>query len=133
KEPASLRAAQPRKVQKVGIVGAGLMATQLAALFLRRLEVPIVLRDLEQERVDAALATIREEVGARGPFLPTLVSGGTGWEQFARCDLVLEAVFEELEVKREVVSAVRAIAPDAILATNTSSLSVEAIGADVGL
>jgi 3-hydroxyacyl-CoA dehydrogenase/enoyl-CoA hydratase/carnithine racemase len=125
--------AKPRRVQKVGIVGAGLMATQLATLFVRRLEVPVVLRDLEQSRVDEALATIREDVGARKPFLATLVDGGTGWDQFAGCDLVLEAVFEELDVKREVFAAVRAVAPDAILATNTSSLSVEAMGADVGL
>jgi len=92
-----------------------------------------VLRDIEQSRIDEALATIREDVGARKPFLATLVDGGTGWEQFAGCDLVLEAVFEELDVKREVFAAVRAVAPDAILATNTSSLSVEAMGADVGL
>ena len=59
--------AAPRRIQKVGIVGAGLMATQLATLFLRRLEVPVVLRDLEQSRVDEALATIREEVGATQP------------------------------------------------------------------
>jgi len=123
----------PRKVQKVGIVGAGLMATQLATLFVRRLEVPVVLRDIEQSRVDTALATIRDEVGARKPFLATLVDGGTGWEQLAGCDLVLEAVFEELDVKREVFAEVRRVAPDAILATNTSSLSVEEMGADVGL
>ena len=120
-------------MQKVGIVGAGLMATQLATLFIRRLEVPVVLRDIDQARVDTALATIREEVGARKPFLATLVDGGTGWEQFAGCDLVLEAVFEELDVKREVLAEVRRVAPDAILATNTSSLSVEEMGADVGL
>jgi len=123
----------PRKVQKVGIVGAGLMATQLATLFVRRLEVPVVLRDIEQSRVDTALATIRDEVGARKPFLATLVDGGTGWEQLAGCDLVLEAVFEELDVKREVFAEVRRVAPDAILATNTSSLSAEEMGADVGL
>ncbi|MDE3026494.1 MAG: 3-hydroxyacyl-CoA dehydrogenase, partial [Acidobacteriota bacterium] len=123
----------PRKVQKVGIVGAGLMATQLATLFLRRLEVPVVLRDIEQSRVDEALATIRAEVGAKQPFLATIVDGGAGWEQFAGCDLVLEAVFEELAVKREVFAGVRKVAPEAILATNTSSLSVEAMGADVGL
>ena len=123
----------PRRIQKVGIVGAGLMATQLATLFLRRLEVPVVLRDLEQARVDEALATIRDEVGTRKPFLATIVDGGTGWEQFAGCDLVLEAVFEELDVKREVFAEVRKVAPEAILATNTSSLSVEAMGADVGL
>ncbi len=133
KKPPNLPDAKPRKVQKVGIVGAGLMATQLATLFLRRLEVPVVLRDLDQARVDESLATIREEVGARKPFLTTIVDGGTGWDQFAGCDLVLEAVFEELDVKRDVFAEVRKVAPDAILATNTSSLSVEEMGADVGL
>ena len=133
KRPPELPDAQPRKVQKVGIVGAGLMATQLATLFLRRLEVPVVLRDIDQARVDEALATIRAEVGVKKPFLATIVDGGTGWEQFEGCDLVLEAVFEELEVKRQVVAEVRRVAPDAILATNTSSLSVEEMGADIGL
>jgi 3-hydroxyacyl-CoA dehydrogenase/enoyl-CoA hydratase/carnithine racemase len=133
KKPPNLPDAKPRRVQKVGIVGAGLMATQLATLFLRRLEVPVVLRDLDQTRIDEALATIREEVGARKPFLATIVDGGTGWDQFAGCDLVLEAVFEELNVKRDVLAEVRKVAPDAILATNTSSLSVEEMGADVGL
>ena len=133
KKPPNLPDAKPRRVQKVGIVGAGLMATQLATLFLRRLEVPVVLRDLDQARVDEALAAIRAEVGARKPFLATIVDGGTGWEQFADCDLVLEAVFEELDVKREVFAEVRKVAPNAILATNTSSLSVEQMGADVGL
>jgi len=130
KRPPNLPDAKPRAVQKVGIVGAGLMATQLATLFLKRLEVPVVLRDLEQSRVDAALASIREDVK---PFLGTIVDGGTDWDLFAGCDLILEAVFEEMDVKREVLSAARAAAPDAILATNTSSLSVEAMGADVGL
>ena len=109
------------------------MATQLATLFLTRLEVPVVLRDLEQATVDRAVESIRGEVGGRKPFLATLVSGGTGWEQFAACDLVLEAVFEELSVKQAVFAAVREVAPEAILATNTSSLSVEEMGADVGL
>jgi 3-hydroxyacyl-CoA dehydrogenase len=133
KKPPRLPAAAPRAVQKVGIVGAGLMATQLAALFLRRLEVPVVLHDIEQSRVDDALATIREEVGAKKPFLATIVDGGTGWEQFEGCDLVLEAVFEQLDVKRRVFGDVRRVAPEALLATNTSSLSVEEMGADVGL
>jgi 3-hydroxyacyl-CoA dehydrogenase/enoyl-CoA hydratase/carnithine racemase len=133
KRPPELPDAKPSRIQKVGIVGAGLMATQLATLFLRRLEVPVVLRDIDQARIDEALQTIREEVGAKKRFLATIVDGGTGWEQFAGCDLVLEAVFEELDVKREVVAAVRKVAPDAILATNTSSLSVEEMGADLGL
>ena len=130
KRPPNLPDAKPRAVNKVGIVGAGLMATQLATLFLKRLEVPVVLRDLEQSRVDEALASIRDEVK---PFLGTIVDGGTGWSQFEGCDLVLEAVFEEMHVKRAVASEVRRVAPDAIFATNTSSLSVEGMGADVGL
>jgi 3-hydroxyacyl-CoA dehydrogenase len=109
------------------------MATQIATLFVKRLEVPVVLRDLEQSRVDEALETIRGEVGERKPFLATLVDGGTGWEQFEGCDLVLEAVFERLDVKRAVFDSVREVAPEAILMTNTSSLSVEEMGADVGL
>jgi 3-hydroxyacyl-CoA dehydrogenase/enoyl-CoA hydratase/carnithine racemase len=133
KRPSGLPDVPPRKVEKVGIVGAGLMATQLATLFLRRLQVPVVLRDIEQTRVDEALATIRAEVSEESPFLATIVDGGTGWEQFAGCDLVLEAVFEELDAKRAVFAELRNVVPQAILATNTSSLSVEAIGADVGL
>ncbi|HEY2373673.1 MAG TPA: 3-hydroxyacyl-CoA dehydrogenase NAD-binding domain-containing protein [Gaiellaceae bacterium] len=133
KKPPELPDAKPRKVQKIGIVGAGLMATQLATLFLRRLEVPVVLRDIDEARIDEALATIREEVETRKPFLATIVDAGTGWEQFAGCDLVLEAVFEELDVKRAVFAEVRKVAPDAILATNTSSLSVTDMGADIGL
>ncbi|MBV8562972.1 MAG: 3-hydroxyacyl-CoA dehydrogenase family protein, partial [Actinobacteria bacterium] len=133
KRPKALPDTKPRKVEKVGIVGAGLMATQIATLFVKRLKVPVVLRDLEQSRVDEALKTIREHVGARDPFLATLVDGGTGWEQFAGCDIVLEAVFEEMSVKREVFAEVRKVAPDALLMTNTSSLSVEEMGADVGI
>jgi len=133
KKPPALPDAKPRRVGKVGIVGAGLMATQIAALFVKRLEVPVVLRDIDQSRLDEALQTIRGEVSERKPFLATLVDGGTGWDQFAGCDLVLEAVFEQLDVKREVFAAVREIAPEAILMTNTSSLSVEEMGADVGL
>jgi 3-hydroxyacyl-CoA dehydrogenase len=109
------------------------MATQLATLFVRRLEVPVVLRDLDAATVERALESVREEVGARKRFLATLVSGGTDWEQLTGSDLVVEAVFEELSVKQEVLATAREVAADAILATNTSSLSVEEMGADIGL
>ena len=131
---------EPRRVEKVGLAGAGLMARQLGLLFLRRLEVPVVLHDLTQEQVDEALAWIRDELSelvARGRlherkarFLGSIVSGGTGWETFAGCDLVLEAVFEELPVKKEVFAELeRVVAPECVLATNTSSLSVAELGA----
>jgi 3-hydroxyacyl-CoA dehydrogenase/enoyl-CoA hydratase/carnithine racemase len=106
--------AQPRKVQKVGIVGAGLMARQIAELFVKRLEVPIVMRDVRQELVEAAIAEL-------GPS----VSGGAAYDGFADCDLVLEAVFEELEIKQQVFAELEAVVSDGcILATNTSALSI---------
>jgi 3-hydroxyacyl-CoA dehydrogenase/enoyl-CoA hydratase/carnithine racemase len=125
--------ATPRRIEKVGIVGAGLMATQLATLFLKRLEVPLVIRDLSPEIVDRSLAEIRGEVQSRKPFLATIVSGTTGWDGFEDCDLVLEAVVEELAVKQDVFAQLRELAPDAILASNTSSLSLAELDADVGL
>jgi 3-hydroxyacyl-CoA dehydrogenase/enoyl-CoA hydratase/carnithine racemase len=134
--------AEPRRIQKVGIVGAGLMARQLALLFLRRLEVPVVLRDLTQEQVDDATTWITGELeelvrkrrlgDGKARFLGSLVSGGTGWDVFAGCDLVIEAVFEEIDVKKKVFAELEQIvAPETILATNTSSLSVTEMGADL--
>jgi 3-hydroxyacyl-CoA dehydrogenase/enoyl-CoA hydratase/carnithine racemase len=134
--------AKPRRVQKVGLVGAGLMARQLALLALRRLEVPVVLRDLTLEQVDEAVAWVADELDelvrkgrmgdGKARFLGSLVSGGTAWDVFAGCDLVLEAVFEEMDVKKEVFAELeRVVSPEAILATNTSSLSVTEMGADL--
>jgi 3-hydroxyacyl-CoA dehydrogenase/enoyl-CoA hydratase/carnithine racemase len=129
--------AAPRRIEKVGIVGAGLMATQLATLFLRRLEVPVVLRDLTQEQVERGIETVRAELPDRYTeekrrFLGSLVSGSTDWSVFEGCDLVLEAVFEEMSVKKEVFAELeRVVDADCLLATNTSSLSVAEIAADL--
>jgi 3-hydroxyacyl-CoA dehydrogenase/enoyl-CoA hydratase/carnithine racemase len=142
KRRVGIPSARPRDVRKVGIVGAGLMARQLALLFLRRLEVPIVLRDLEQPVVDDAISWIAGELDelvrkgrlgeGKARFLGSLVSGGTGWELFEGCDLVLEAVFEEIGVKKEVFAELeRVVSPECILATNTSSLPVTEMGADL--
>jgi 3-hydroxyacyl-CoA dehydrogenase/enoyl-CoA hydratase/carnithine racemase len=131
-----------RAVTKVGVLGAGLMATQFALLFLRRLQVPVVITDLDRERVDKGVAAIRGEVDellAKGRIdadeagkLRSLVTGTVDKADFADCDWVIEAVFEELSVKQKVFAEIEEhVAPDAILATNTSSLSVEAIGADL--
>ena len=133
---------EPRRVQRVGIVGAGLMARQLALLFLRRLEVPVVLRDLTKEQVDDGIAWIRDELAelvrrgrlgeGKARFLGSLVGGSTDWDVFAACDLVLEAVFEELAVKKDVLAELeKVVAPECILATNTSSLSVTEMSSEL--
>ena len=129
-----------RPVTKVGVIGAGLMATQFALLFVRRLQVPVVITDLDQARVDKGVSTIHGEIdellakgridGDEANRLKALVTGTTDKSDFADCDWVIEAVFEELGVKQTVFADVeKHVSPDAILATNTSSLSVEQIGA----
>ena len=144
KSPPGKPKAEPRPLRKLGIVGAGLMAAQLAALFLRRLELPIAMRDVSEEALTSARETIEEELAeqvskgrydeGKARFLASLVTTSTTYEDFADCDLVLEAVFEELEVKRQVFRELReTVQPDCVLATNTSSLSVAVMGADVGI
>jgi 3-hydroxyacyl-CoA dehydrogenase/enoyl-CoA hydratase/carnithine racemase len=129
-----------KPVTKVGVLGAGYMASQLALLFVRRLRVPVVITDLDQERVDKGVAYIADEIGellAKGRISPdeanrlkALVTGTTEKADFSDCDWVIEAVFEELEIKQNVFAEVEQfISPEAVLATNTSSLSVEQIGA----
>ncbi|MEV0394090.1 3-hydroxyacyl-CoA dehydrogenase NAD-binding domain-containing protein [Polymorphospora rubra] len=131
-----------REVTKVGIVGAGLMASQLALLFLRRLQVPVVLTDLDQARVDKGVAYVHAQVDklvGKGRLpegtaakLRGLVSGSVDKSVFADADFVIEAVFENLEIKKQVWAELeKIVSPEAILATNTSSLSVTAMAADL--
>jgi 3-hydroxyacyl-CoA dehydrogenase/enoyl-CoA hydratase/carnithine racemase len=129
-----------RPVTKVGIVGAGLMAAQIALLFARRLEVPVVLTDLDQARLDSGVGHVRAEIArlaSRGRIsadtaarLTGLVSGSLTKGAFADADFVIEAVFEETSVKQQVFAEVEAVVrPECVLATNTSSLSVTEMAA----
>ena len=132
-----------RPVTKVGIVGAGLMASQLALLFVRRLEVPVVLTDLDQERVDKGVGYVHAEIDkllAKGRINTdkanrhkALVSGTIDKAaSFADADFVIEAVFEEMSVKKSVFADVeKVVSPECVLATNTSSLSITEMAADL--
>ncbi|MGX5714587.1 3-hydroxyacyl-CoA dehydrogenase NAD-binding domain-containing protein [Arthrobacter sp. MAHUQ-56] len=131
-----------RPVTKVGVVGAGLMAGQLALLFARQLKVPVVLTDIDQARVDRGVAYVHAEVDKllakkrlsqdAANRTKALVTGSVSKEAFADADFVIEAVFEELGVKKQVFAELEAIvAPECILATNTSSLSVTAMAEDL--
>jgi 3-hydroxyacyl-CoA dehydrogenase/enoyl-CoA hydratase/carnithine racemase len=131
-----------RPVTKVGIVGAGLMASQLAALFVRRLEVPVVLTDLDQERVDKGLAWVHGEIdklagkgrvsSGKAAKLHGLVTGTVDKRDFADADWVIEAVFENLDIKKRVWAELEAIVgPECVLATNTSSLSITAMAEEL--
>ena len=131
-------AALARPVTKVGVVGAGLMAAQIALLFVRRLQVPVLMTDLDQARVDAGVGYVHAEIdkqASRGRISPdtanrhkALISGSVSKDGFADADFVIEAVFEELTVKQQVFAEVEAVvAETCVLATNTSSLSVSAM------
>jgi 3-hydroxyacyl-CoA dehydrogenase len=127
-----------RKVAKVGVVGAGLMASQLALLLLRNLKCPVVMTDIDQARADKGVAWVKNELqklvekkrmsAESAARLALLISGSDDQKTFANCDFIIEAIFEELSLKQELFKKLESIvSPECVLATNTSSLSVEAM------
>ena len=127
-----------RKVVKVGVVGAGLMASQLALVMVRNLKCPVIMTDLDQERVDKGVAWVHAEINklvekkrltkeAAGRLID-LVTGSVDQSAFAGSDFVIEAIFEELSLKQELFKKLeKIVSPECVLATNTSSLNVEAM------
>jgi len=125
-----------RKVTKVGVVGAGLMASQLALLLLRNLKCPVVMTDIDQERADKGVAWVKNELAKlvekkrmspeSAGRLSLLISGSADKKTYAGCDFIIEAIFEELSLKQKLFKELEEIiSPECVLATNTSSLSVE--------
>ncbi|MCX5861271.1 MAG: 3-hydroxyacyl-CoA dehydrogenase NAD-binding domain-containing protein [Deltaproteobacteria bacterium] len=126
---------KPRAINKIGIIGAGLMASQLALLFLRRYGVPVVMKDIKKEFLDKGLGYVKGELSAmaskgrltkpKADHLFHILIGTLDWKDFADCDFIIEAVFEEMHIKQEVFAqAEEVVSPNCILATNTSSLSI---------
>ncbi|MFC7402220.1 3-hydroxyacyl-CoA dehydrogenase NAD-binding domain-containing protein [Citricoccus sp. GCM10030269] len=131
-----------RPVTKVGVVGAGLMAGQLALVFAQRLRVPVVMTDIDQARVDRGLAAVHAQIeksvkkasltAEQGEALKSLVTGSVSKDVYADADVVIEAVFEEMGVKKAVLAELEGIvSSECILATNTSSLSVTEMASDL--
>ncbi|HET8993816.1 MAG TPA: 3-hydroxyacyl-CoA dehydrogenase NAD-binding domain-containing protein [Rhodococcus sp. (in: high G+C Gram-positive bacteria)] len=131
-----------RKITGVGIVGAGLMASQLALLFVRQLKVPVILTDIDQERIDKGVGYVHTEIDklqGKGRLSPdaanrlkALVSGSLDKAAFAKTDFIIEAVFENMDVKKKVFAELEQhISAETILATNTSSLSITEMAADL--
>lgn len=142
KKPKGMPEAKPQAINKVGIIGAGLMASQLAQLFIYRLGVTVVIKDIKREFVDKGCAYVGQEFQkmvekgklneAQGRYLTSLLKGTLDYKDFADCDFVIEAVFEQMEIKKQVFAEAESfIKPTAILATNTSSLSVTEMASEL--
>ncbi|MCF7550352.1 3-hydroxyacyl-CoA dehydrogenase family protein [Pseudonocardia sp. WMMC193] len=124
----------PREVQRVGVVGTGTMASGIVQVFAQA-GYDVIVRGRSESKVEASIAGIRKALDkavVRGKLSEedkdaTLgrITPTTSLEDFADVDLVVEAIAEELEVKRAVFGALDEICkPGAILATTTSSLPV---------
>lgn len=138
----SAAAAAPRAIERVGVIGAGTMGGGIAMAFLDK-GMPVTLVERDREALDRGIATIRrnyegalskgrltrDAVDQRiGLIMPALDLAAVG-----DCDLVIEAAFESMNVKRDIFARLDGIArPGAILATNTSFLDVDAIAAATG-
>ncbi|MDY0040546.1 MAG: enoyl-CoA hydratase-related protein, partial [Desulforhabdus sp.] len=126
KKPKGKPEAKPQPVSKIGIIGAGLMASQLAQLFIYRLGVPVVMKDIKQEFVDKGCAYVTQEFQkmvekgklneAQGLYLTSLLKGTLDYQDFADCDFVIEAVFEQRKIKQQVFAEAESfVKPTALL------------------
>jgi 3-hydroxyacyl-CoA dehydrogenase len=121
-------------VNKVGIIGAGTMGGGIAMNFINA-GIPVTIVEVKQDALDRGLATVRrnyersrtarpEETEARMSRL----SGSLDMSALADCDLIIEAVFERMDIKKDIFTRLDAICkPGAILATNTSGLNIDEI------
>jgi 3-hydroxyacyl-CoA dehydrogenase / enoyl-CoA hydratase / 3-hydroxybutyryl-CoA epimerase len=126
-------------IYRVGVVGAGTMGAQIAQV-ISYAGLPVVLTDVTMDRAQRGMETVRRIYHARverGKMTSEqaeekmlLVSPGCGFTALQDVDLVIEAVSENLAVKRQVLHDLDAVcAPGAIIGSNTSALSISALGA----
>jgi 3-hydroxyacyl-CoA dehydrogenase len=126
-------------IHSVGILGAGTMGGGIAMNFANA-GIPVTLVEVKQEALDRGLSVIRsnyERTAARGGITAEdvekrmrLITGSLDMESFKTADLVIEAVFERMDVKKDVFTKLDAVCkPGAILATNTSALNIDEIAA----
>jgi 3-hydroxyacyl-CoA dehydrogenase len=127
----------PRDVKKAAVIGAGTMGGGIAMNFANA-GIPVTVIEMAQEALERGLGIVRknyEATAARGRLTAAdvdkrmgLITGTTDFKAAADADMVVEAVFEEMPVKKEVFAKLDAICkPDAVLATNTSTLDVDEI------
>ncbi|MEQ8296846.1 MAG: 3-hydroxyacyl-CoA dehydrogenase NAD-binding domain-containing protein [Nitratireductor sp.] len=132
----------PRAVKRVGVIGAGTMGGGIAMSFLNG-SVPVTILEVNRQALDRGITTIGKNYDisvkrgslteeARAKRLD-LLTGTTDYADLAECDLIIEAVFEEMAIKKEVFAKIEAVArPGTVLASNTSYLDIDEIAASTG-
>ncbi|MCH9298236.1 fatty acid oxidation complex subunit alpha FadJ [Pantoea allii] len=132
--------AEPRLIQRVGVLGGGLMGGGIASVSAINAGLPVRIKDISLQGINHALQTSWALLGKkvkRRQLSPAQrqqqmarISGGTDYQGFAHRDMVIEAVFEDLALKRQMVADVEAhCQPDTIFASNTSSIPIAEIAA----
>jgi 3-hydroxyacyl-CoA dehydrogenase len=130
-----------RPIARVGVIGAGTMGGGISMNFLSA-GIAVTIVEMQQEALDRGVATIRknyEATAAKGRMTAEQVEGAMGlltptleFDALAECDLIIEAVYESMDVKKEVFGKLDKVAkPGAILASNTSYLSIDEIAASI--
>ena len=128
-----------REIKRVGVIGAGTMGGGISMNFLSA-GIPVTIVEMQQEALDRGTGVVRknyEATAAKGRIKPEQVEQAMGalkptldFADLAECDLIIEAVYETMEVKKEIFTRLDAIAkPGAILASNTSYLNIDEIAA----
>ena len=131
----------PRDIQRAGVIGAGLMGSGIAAANIKR-EIPVTLTDADAKALTRGTAKVIEEVAydrktkrpdaQRAIQFAPLLQEGIQLDDLAQCDLVVEAIVENAEVKKQVFTKLEPLlADDAILASNTSTLPITKLAADI--
>jgi 3-hydroxyacyl-CoA dehydrogenase/enoyl-CoA hydratase/3-hydroxybutyryl-CoA epimerase len=131
-------APEPRQVERLAVLGAGFMGSGIAFAAADAAGVPARMKDADLSRVGKGLKAVADLVGEKvkrggitrleGARTMALVSGSVDYSGFRRADLVIEAVFEDLEVKRTVLREVESVVgPECVFASNTSTLPISDI------
>ncbi|HET7576657.1 MAG TPA: 3-hydroxyacyl-CoA dehydrogenase NAD-binding domain-containing protein [Sphingomicrobium sp.] len=132
---------EPRPVRKVGVIGAGTMGGGISMNFLSA-GIPVTIAEMGQDALDRGTGLMRknyEASAAKGKLTPEQVEKAMGllaptldFQALADCDLIIEAVYENMDVKKEVFAKLDRIAkPGAVLASNTSYLNINEIAASI--
>ncbi len=130
----------PKPVEKVAMIGGGLMGGGIAAVSTLKAKTPIRIKEVDAAGIGRALAYVQKVIDRDvkrkrlrsfdGEKAMLRVTGSTDWRGFADSDLIVEAVFESLELKQSILREVEGItSPEAVFASNTSSLPISEIAA----